>query len=135
MNASDIVLLALLGIGVYTDLKYRIIPDTVPFGFVCYFLFSKAVGFVFIPTEEAIYGLLLGWGLTFAFSLLNMMGYGDVKLLSALGTWFGLRVFDVFMLSFVIGLFFATFYYFKYKDRKAQIPFGPSIAIATLLEG
>lgn len=133
MSFSDMLLAVLLGIAIYTDMKEKVIPDTVPVGLVTYFLLAKMGGIEFTDAKTAVYGLLIGWSLTFVFSLLGLMGYGDVKLMAALGTWLGFRIFDVFLLSFIVGVFFAFFYYAKYRDRKLQIPFGPSIAIAALI--
>ncbi len=117
----------------FEDVRSKIIPDAISVGLVSYAFVSSLFGDG-IPLHEACLGLLVGGGLMLALSIVSVMGGGDVKLMGALGMWFGLRVLDTFFLSFLVGAVVGIFYYFKYRDRKQEIPFGPSIAVAALLQ-
>ena len=63
------------------------------------------------------------------------MGFGDVKLMGALGLYFGLsNIIVITLLSFLIGavlsiVLLAT----KIKKMDEYIPFGPFIVIATFI--
>lgn len=81
---------SILAIGLFTDIRYRIIPNalTVP---------AVLAGVVFHAFEagladgvsRSVCGALIGGALLFGFFALGGMGGGDVKLLSALGAWMG----------------------------------------------
>ena len=60
------------------------------------------------------------------------MGYGDFKLLAALGAWLGWQYLPlVILLSSVVGLVFAIGMMARGGLKKGQgIPFGPYLAIA-----
>lgn len=134
MVITSVVLVILLGLAIYTDFKMGVIPDTVNAGLICYFFLIQFSGIKwFVNTETATYGLMIGWGIMFLFFLTGAMGYGDVKLTASLGLWFGFEIIDVVLLSFIVGLVFAIYYYIKHKNTKRQIPFAPSIAISALL--
>ena len=60
------------------------------------------------------------------------MGYGDFKLLAALGAWLGWQLLPiVILLSAGVGLIAAVgMIVFRGHDRQIPIPFGPYLAIA-----
>jgi leader peptidase (prepilin peptidase)/N-methyltransferase len=60
------------------------------------------------------------------------MGYGDFKLLAALGAWLGWQMLLlIVVLSAVIGLIgAAALMIFRGHDRQIPIPFGPYLAAA-----
>jgi len=60
------------------------------------------------------------------------MGYGDFKLLGALGAWLGWQVLPVIVLmSSVVGaLIGITLIVFKGRDTQLPLAFGPYLAIA-----
>jgi len=83
----------------------------------------------------AVAGYLLLWSLFWAFKLLTGkegMGYGDFKLLAALGAWFGWQALPlIILLSSLVGA--VTGIALQLLRRKAQghpIPFGPFLAMA-----
>ena len=60
------------------------------------------------------------------------MGYGDFKLLAALGAWLGwMKLPLIILLSSLIGTIVAlTLIISKRQERSQPIPFGPYLAIA-----
>jgi leader peptidase (prepilin peptidase)/N-methyltransferase len=60
------------------------------------------------------------------------MGYGDFKLLAAIGAWTGLKgVLPTILISSLVGAIIGSIWLFaKGKDRATPIPFGPYLAIA-----
>ena len=122
------LLVILLIYVIIIDLKTKTIPDIVHPVLIAGALIFRPVDF-----KEILLGTALGFVLMYAVSLFGPMGGGDIKLMGSVGAWFGLRVADVFLTSFIIGLFFALFYYLKTRDRRHEVPFGPSIAAAAAI--
>ena len=60
------------------------------------------------------------------------MGYGDFKLLAALGAWLGWQMLPlIILLSAVVGASVGiALVVFKSHDREVPIPFGPYLAAA-----
>ena len=60
------------------------------------------------------------------------MGYGDFKLLAALGAWLGWQQLPaIIMLSAVVGAIVGiSLIVFRGRDRQIPIPFGPYLAAA-----
>ena len=63
------------------------------------------------------------------------MGFGDVKLMGALGLYFGLtNIIIIAMMSFLIGAIMGIILIVgKIKKSDEYIPFGPFIVIATFI--
>ena len=63
------------------------------------------------------------------------MGLGDVKLMGALGLYFGLaNIIIISLLAFLIGAILSGFLLItKIKKTDEYIPFGPFIVIGTLI--
>lgn len=83
----------------------------------------------------AVFGYLSLWSVFHAFKLITGkegMGYGDFKLLAALGAWFGWQALPVIiLLSSVVGAVIGiSLIMIKGKDKNIPIPFGPYLAIA-----
>jgi len=82
-------------------------------------------------------GFLLGGGLFYLLAVLSRggMGGGDIKFIAAAGALLGcqkvlLVIFLGAILGSIVGLVLMAA---KKKDRKSQIPFGPFLAIGTLI--
>jgi leader peptidase (prepilin peptidase)/N-methyltransferase len=80
-------------------------------------------------------GYLSLWSIYWGFKLTTGkegMGYGDFKLLAALGAWMGWQVLLlILILSALTGLVAAIgMIIFRGHDRQIPIPFGPYLAIA-----
>ena len=94
---------------------------------------------VYVPTDQAIIGAAAGylslWSVYWAFKLITGkegMGYGDFKLLAALGAftgWQGLPT--IIILSSLVGATVGiTLIVIKKNEASQAIPFGPYLAVA-----
>ena len=127
-------LIALAGI----DLQERLLPDQITLPLLWLGLFANING-VFAPLPEAVLGAIAGylslWGVYWLFKLITGkegMGYGDFKLLAALGAWLGWELLPlVIVLSSAVGAIVGLLMVIiGGKDRNLQIPFGPFLATA-----
>ena len=80
-------------------------------------------------------GYLILWSVYWAFKLLtgkDGMGFGDFKLLAALGAWFGWQLLPLtIILSSLVGAVLGiTMLAIQGKEKSTPIPFGPYLAIA-----
>ncbi len=91
-------------------------------------------------TINMILGMLAGGGIFLVITLVgglfhgkDAMGFGDVKLMGALGLFFGLsNIIIITLLSFLIGAILSiVLLVTKTKKSSEYIPFGPFIVIAT----
>jgi len=96
-------------------------------------------GPVFADPRSSIIGAMAGylslWSLYKGFKLVTGkegMGYGDFKLLAALGAWLGWQMLlIIIVLSAGVGLVAAVaMIVFRGHDRQVPIPFGPYLATA-----
>lgn len=122
----------------FIDLDHQILPDclTLPLLWLG-LLFNSFASFV--PLHEAVWGAAAGyaslWSIFWMFRLFtgkDGMGYGDFKLLAALGAWMGpIALLPIIMLSSLIGALVggSMMVFFKHQ-RDVPIPFGPYIAAA-----
>ncbi|HJW56358.1 MAG TPA: A24 family peptidase [Burkholderiaceae bacterium] len=97
---------------------------------------------VFVPLNEAVIGAAAGylclWAVYWLFKLATGkegMGYGDFKLLAALGAWLGWKMLPVIVLlsSLVGAIVGITLIAFTKRGRDNPIPFGPYLAAAGML--
>jgi type 4 prepilin peptidase 1 (EC:3.4.23.43). Aspartic peptidase. MEROPS family A24A len=127
-------LLALAGI----DLRTQLLPDDITLPLLWLGLLLSLVP-VFTSPVTAILGAAIGylalWALYHVFRLLTGkegMGYGDFKLLAALGAWFGAAALPVILiiaalLGTAVGLGLIAL---RRQDRSQPIAFGPWLALA-----
>jgi len=92
---------------------------------------------LFVPPSSAIVGAIAGylslWSFYWLFKLLTGkegMGYGDFKLLAALGAWLGYQhLYTIVMLSAVVGAVTGiVLVLFRGRDHQVPMPFGPFLA-------
>ena len=126
------------------DFKLQIIPNRLNltiFEVGLIFTFLYGISNVAIAINMFL-GMLAGAGIFLAITLLGgifygkeAMGFGDVKLMGALGLFFGLsNIIIVTLVSFLIGavlsiILLAT----KIRKTDEYIPFGPFIVIASFI--
>lgn len=127
-------LIALTGI----DLKKHILPDSITLPLLWAGLILANFG-VFTDLESSLWGAVGGymslWSIYWLFKLLTGkegMGYGDFKLLAALGAWLGWQFLPTLILvSSVVGIFFGiAIIFLKRQGREIPIAFGPYLAVA-----
>lgn len=118
------------------DFDTRLLPDnlTLPLLWLG-LLFNSSGGFVDLQSAVigAAAGYLILWSIYWGFKLLTGkegMGYGDFKLLAALGAWLGWQALPmVILISSVVGILLGGTVLLIRKSRE-PIPFGPFLAIA-----
>lgn len=127
------------------DADTQLIPDSIVLPLVwaglALSLFHPMPGShtLFISPSEAIVGAMAGyltlWSVFWGFKLVtgkDGMGYGDFKLLAALGAWLGWQQLPIIiMMSAVVGAVInIAMIVTRGKDRNIPIPFGPYLAAA-----
>lgn len=123
------------------DLDTQLLPDdiTLPLLWVG-LLFNLYDGFTSLPSAVvgAALGYLMLWSVYWLFKLVTGkegMGYGDFKLLAALGAWFGWQMLPaVILISSVTGSVAGiSLIVLARQGRNVPIPFGPYLALGGIL--
>ena len=123
------------------DLDHQLLPDnlTLPLLWVGLLINIDAT---FVPLESAVLGAVFGylclWSVYWLFKIITGkegMGYGDFKLLAALGAWFGLSALPtIVLLSSLVGAVIGiALIVMRRQDRETPMPFGPFLAGAGLI--
>lgn len=131
-----ILFISLLLIITVSDIAYMLIPDKIllPFamGLIIIRIFSPLV-----PWWNAIVGAVFGFGILFLLALVSKdgMGGGDIKLFFVIGFVLGLKLTILALfISSAIGLVVGVLQLLrKRRGRKHPIPFGPWIALGSVL--
>jgi len=120
------------------DADTQLLPDNLTLPLLWLGLIGNYFG-LFTDLESALWGAIAGylslWTVYQLFKLLTGkegMGFGDFKLLGALGAWMGWQILPlVILLSSVVGAVIGIgMILVRGKDRNIPIPFGPYLAIA-----
>ena len=138
---------ALLGAIIFTwalvaltmiDLDHTLLPDDITLPLLWLGLLFN-LGGTYVSLGDAVIGAMAGylilWGVYWLFKLVtgkDGMGYGDFKLLAALGAWLGWQALPlVILLSSVVGAVCGiALMLIKRRGREVAIPFGPYLAAA-----
>ena len=120
------------------DAKTMLLPDnmTIPLLWL-----GIAVNYqnLFVDLESSVLGAMFGylflWGLFHIFRLVTGkegMGYGDFKILAAIGAWGGWQIlpFTIFTSSLLGSVFGILWMLIQRKKESQPIPFGPWLALA-----
>lgn len=142
--ASLIFIAALLSL-MLIDLDTFLLPDELTLPLLWLGLLFNLQGMFSASLINSVIGAVVGylslWSLYWIFKLLTKregMGYGDFKLLAALGAWLGWQnLVSVLLVSSCLGILYALVLRFSGRlDRGNPIPFGPFLGgagIVTLL--
>ena len=123
------------------DLDTQLLPDDITLPLLWAGLLINMTG-AFVPLRTALIGAMAGylalWLVYWAFKLATGkegMGYGDFKLLAAIGAWLGWQKLPlVILLSSVVGAAVGIgLLVFARHARDKPIPFGPYLAAAGLI--
>jgi leader peptidase (prepilin peptidase)/N-methyltransferase len=123
------------------DLDTQLLPDDLTLPLLWLGLLLNLSG-TFVSLSEAVLGAAAGylvlWAVFWVFKLVTGkegMGYGDFKLLAALGAWMGWFMLPaIILLSSLVGAAIGiSLILFARHDRRKPIPFGPYLAGAGLL--
>ncbi|MBI5213462.1 MAG: prepilin peptidase [Nitrospirae bacterium] len=153
--ASAMIVIALI------DLDFQVIPDVItlpgiiiglfsasfllpdPFVSILQYSNTPSLQFPITPLlpvvgfKSSIIGLLLGGGLFYLIAVLSRggMGGGDIKMMAMVGAFMGWKA--VFLTTFIgsltgsiVGI---SLMVFKGKGRKTKIPFGPFLALGSVI--
>ncbi len=126
------------------DIDHQLLPDdiTLPLMWIGLLLSLAATLPEFgLPVDPgssipgAVFGYLSLWSVYKLFKLLTGkegMGYGDFKLLAALGAWLGWQMLPLIILlsAFVGAVVGLSLIVLRGRDRNIPIPFGPYLAAA-----
>ncbi|MDY7546512.1 A24 family peptidase [Glaciimonas sp. CA11.2] len=125
----------------FIDADTQLLPDDLTLSLLWGGLLIN-IGGTFVPLIDAVIGAAAGyialWSIYWLFKLTTGkegMGYGDFKLLAALGAWLGWKMLPVIILfSSLVGAFVGILLIiFSRRGRDKPIPFGPYLAGAGLL--
>jgi leader peptidase (prepilin peptidase)/N-methyltransferase len=128
----------------FIDLEFQIIPDKItlpgiPIGIIIgsFFLPDPFMRYNVLGLKASLQGFVVGGGVYYALALVSRggMGGGDIKMMAMVGALMGWKA--VLLISFIgsfigslVGIFLMIF---KGKGRKTKIPFGPFLALGSLI--
>jgi leader peptidase (prepilin peptidase)/N-methyltransferase len=138
--ASSVLALSLLTL-TCIDLETQLLPDNITLPLVWLgLLFNLNNGFTTIESAVlgAVFGYLVLWIVYWLFKITTNkegMGYGDFKMLAAIGAWMGWAVLPLVILisSLTASMVGITLILLKKQDRASAIPFGPYLALAGII--
>ncbi|MES2684264.1 MAG: A24 family peptidase [Pseudomonadota bacterium] len=122
----------------FIDLDTQLLPDDITLPLLWGGLLFALLGGL-VPLASAVIGAIAGylalWLVYWGFKLATGkegMGYGDFKLLAALGAWLGWQSLpQIILLSSIVGAISGiVLVVFKRQQRGAAMPFGPFLAAA-----
>ena len=139
-----------LALGTFVDFEHMIIPDRVTLGGIAIGIALSMLVPSLHPPQTTFYGglgaafigALTGSGLLWGVALLgklifkkDAMGLGDVKLLGAIGAFFGWVsvLFTVAVSSFFGATVGLSLVWSGKKEMQSRIPYGPYLALAALI--
>ncbi len=120
------------------DVDHQLLPDTLTLPLLWLGLIVNSFGLI-TDLQSAFWGAVAGylllWGVYWLFKLVTGkegMGYGDFKLLAALGAWMGWQMLPlIVILSSLVGAVLGIgLVLLKGRDHQQPLPFGPFLAIA-----
>jgi leader peptidase (prepilin peptidase)/N-methyltransferase len=122
----------------FIDADTQLLPDNLTLPLLWGGLIANLFG-LFVPLSDAVIGAMAGylvlWTVYWLFKLIRGkegMGYGDFKLLAALGAWLGWKMLPMIILmsSLVGAVVGMSLIAFRRRDHGTPMPFGPYLAIA-----
>ena len=139
---SALFLLWILIALTFIDFDHQLLPDSLTLPLLWLGLFINLFPNGFVGIREAVIGAMAGylslWSIYWLFKILTKkegMGYGDFKLLAALGAWFGWKMLlPIVLFSSGVGAIVGILLIVAAKHGKnVPIPFGPYLAGGGLL--
>jgi len=139
--AGSILLICGLIVLTFIDFDTQLLPDSITLPLLWAGLLFNLFG-TYTDIQSAIIGAMVGylslWSVYWGFKLCTGkegMGFGDFKLLAALGAWLGWQILPlIILLSSLVGAVVGIGLILLAKHgRDVPIPFGPYLASAGLL--
>jgi leader peptidase (prepilin peptidase)/N-methyltransferase len=128
---------ALLALSII-DLDHQLLPDDITLSLLWTGLLVNLFG-VFTDTESSLIGAMAGYGVLWSVFILfrlvtgkEGMGYGDFKLLAALGAWLGWQMLSqIIILASLCGALVGLMLILLRRHAMSRpLPFGPYLAAA-----
>lgn len=136
-------------LGTFIDFAHMILPDRVTLGGIAFGLLLSLA----IPSLQgtdshvralaaSAFGAAMGWGLIWLVRNLGSlafrqeaMGFGDVKLMGAVGAFLGWKavLFNILVSSLAGSLVGIALVVLRRREMQGKIPYGPYIALAAVL--
>ena len=125
----------------FIDADTTLLPDDLTLPLLWLGLLANVYG-LFVPLKDAVLGAAAGylvlWCIYWVFKLTTGkegMGYGDFKLLAALGAWMGWKaLLPIVLLSSLVGAVVGiALIVLARRGREIPIPFGPYLAAAGMI--
>ncbi|WP_284047632.1 prepilin peptidase [Enterobacter mori] len=120
------------------DAKHMLLPDCLTQPLLWAGLLYHALSHT-LPLTDALYGAIAGylslWLIYWGFRLTTGregLGYGDFKLLAALGAWCGWQALPSLLLAAALSGIALYFLFYKAVKENSVIPFGPMLSLAGL---
>jgi len=135
-----LVLMYMLVALTFIDLEHKLLPDQLTLPLMWLGLAVNSFGLL-TPLEDAFWGAVAGymslWLVYWGFRLVtgkHGMGYGDFKLLAALGAWLGWQALPIIVLvSAVAGILVGIALRVRTTPTDPQMPFGPFLSVGGLV--
>lgn len=122
------------------DFHHKLLPDAITLPLLWCGLLWNATGLGMVTLESAVTGAAVGylalWSTYWLYRLIRKregLGYGDFKLMAALGAWLGIECINPIL---ILGPLIAALSYgllCRDKDTDKTIPFGPALIAAALI--
>ena len=121
------------------DFDHQLLPDNITLPLLWFGIALNASGAGLVSLEESVWGAIAGylilWTVYQAFKLLTGkegMGFGDFKLLAALGAWLGWQMLPpIILISALVGAVVGlSLIALKGQGRDIPIPYGPYLSAA-----
>lgn len=141
LTAATLILVWALIALAFIDLDTFYLPDNITLPLVWAGLLVNMGGLI-VDLKSAVLGAVAGyltlWLVYWAYKIATGkegMGYGDFKLLAALGAWLGWKMLPVVVLfsSFAGALVGIALIVFARRGRNVPIPFGPYLVMGGLI--
>ena len=125
----------------WIDVDHQLLPDSLTLPLLWVGLLLNLNG-TFVALEEAVIGAMVGylslWSIFWLFKLVTGkegMGFGDFKLMAAVGAWFGWQILpQVILWSAIVGAVIGVaLIVLRGRDKQQPMPYGPFIAVAAWL--
>ncbi|MBI6218191.1 prepilin peptidase [Proteus sp. DFP240708] len=125
----------------FFDADYFILPNTLTYWLIFLGLSCNYTTFGIVPFDHAFYGFLGGAGLFYGIYLWGyliyqkcVLGFGDVKLFSAIGAWCGFEKLPyILLLGSLLGLSVYCGVLLTTKEFLKKVAFGSCLSFSTLM--
>lgn len=122
----------------FIDFEHFLLPDDLVYPLLWLGIVANLNGYGFASISHAIYGAIVGylslWTLAKTYehyAKKEAMGYGDFKMLAAIGAWLGIKALP---LTLMVACAFTLILAFFFRAREDHaIPFGPGLCFSAFM--